>query len=459
MRLSSFAAVGVFTVGGALAPAVQANPGNPLTPAIRVATVPGQPYLAYASLASNPAGEFVVGWPSTSGFPGGVLQSYSPGTSYSAQAFDSVGHALSAPFPTIYDLALSPVLAADSVGGFTAAWDGYWSLSISAFARRFTLTGRPLTPETPVDSLVVDTALAPITPAGCNTSDVGTSPKGQFVVTMGCYFYFPPTSLSKFTAQIAVQRSFLPDGITVLPGLAPSSEFLAGLYPVSGKNGPVQWPLTAVAPNGSFVTAWSNLDLYNGASTIYVRRFNSLGLPLGPEAAVVPSAAPVYTNSLSSDGGLAGIASGAPGDGGKVGNYVLAWYAEIPGVYWQDQASYTVQGFDSSNRPLGPAVSLPTSFTYNNNREMAADAEGNFVIVSDDNQKLTAQFFLANGTARTGVITLPVDVSSDFNNSTSFAYQVSCDAAGNITVSWERYQLTSPQTAETVIYVQRFAGM
>jgi hypothetical protein len=463
MRLSSFAAVSVFTVGSALAPAVQANPGDPLTPAITIATVPGQPGLAFATLAGNPAGNFVVGWPSVPGFNG----AWQPGAIYSAQAFDGAGQALSSPFPIIGDLGSAPVLAADSVGGFTVAWNSNGtSNEEGVVARRFELTGPPLTSEMEVSKLDNEESyligLTKVFQTGCGNSDVGTSPKGQFVVTWVCaldaeYSAFP---IEAYSSQIAEQRGFLPDGLALLPEIAPSSDFLAALDPVLLKEGPSQLPLTAVAPNGSFMTAWS--EVIDGISTIYVRRFDLLGLPLGLPATIVQGAAGLLIDAdgYSTRGGLAGIALGTPGNGGQVGNYVLAWYTSVEPCLG---TTFNVQGFDSSNQALGPAVSLATGLLnpecIGEGRQIATDAQGNFVIVSFDGQSLTAQFFLANGTPRTGVITLPITVTSDSNNAISFAFQVASDAAGNITVAWERYLLTSPQTAETVIDVQRFVGV
>jgi hypothetical protein len=420
MRFRDFAASCIITGGLMLAPAVcAANPGDPLTPAITVES--GSPY---AALASNPAGEFVLAW--------------SSGTYTSAQAFDSAGHTLSAPFP-IEAPGSVPAVAVDSVGGFTAAWDTSNSAG-QIVAQRFTLTGAALTSKTVVSNL--DSVLSEIDHQSCYLNAVGTSTLGQFVVAWNCYAIgsFVTEYPAPVYADIALHRSFSRNGLAVLPETAPSSDFLAALKPLLlQEDGPMQ-PIApvAVAPNGSFAMVW---DDTNG---IYGRRFDLLGLPLGPEALLVPGGA-------SAEIGVAGIALGQPDGSGQIGNYVLAWFNVR-------DFTLNVQSFGSNNQPVGQPVSVPSSYQYENG-QIATDAAGNFVLVGSNAQNLTAQFFLANGTARTGVISLPISVAADPDGHGGFnEFQLASDAAGNITIAWARYRDTNPDIYTGTVYVQRFAG-
>jgi hypothetical protein len=184
---------------------------------------------------------------------------------------------------------------------------------------------------------------------------------------------------------------------------------------------------------------------------IYARSFDAQGLPLGSQALVVPPSTNKFTYF-----DLTAVALGLPGASGQIGNYVLTWFNSYA-------STFNVQSFGSNNQPAGQVVSLPAVPTYGQPPpESATDAAGNFVIVASNGENLTAQFFLANGTARTGVIPLPVSTAADPNGGFANAdVQLVSDAAGNFTIAWYRYQVnpTPPYYYTYTPFVQRFAGL
>jgi hypothetical protein len=405
MRLRNFA-TGSFIAGGLMLAygLAAANPGDPLSPLLGVAQDP-----TYFALATNSEVDFVLAWGNNQ-------------AANQAQVFESGGNSLSAPFLTfdaqVPEFPIAAV-AMDDVGGFVLAWTTNAELATPLLARRFALGGAPLTSEIQVSALDKGKS--------CLVTDVGSSSRGEFAVDWMC---------NNINAGVALasSRTFEPNGLALLPeetlDLDPVENVILYLshQPLYSYNEAAQ---LAVAPSGSYMTAW------NGPGGIHARSFDNLGLPAGLDVLLVPG------------GVLDGIAVEPPGSLGVPGS-VITWMAG-PEPTWQ------IQAFDGGNQAVGQRVSISRVATdFSSDAVAETDANGNYVIVVVDGQYLVARFYTKDGAERGGPVTLPIDIAP---SSGLLGYEVKSDASGNFAVASERASMDSQRAVTNILYVQRFAGM
>jgi hypothetical protein len=305
----------------------------------------------------------------------------------------------------------APAVATDASGGFVVVWqsgnpygsgpaqDG--SLS-GVFGRRFGPSGTPLGGEIPVNATTLGPQL---------NASVATSPGGSFVAAFegGGYGFDQDGSVSGvFLRRVAaggaplgadVQVNTFTRGPQRRPRVAadPAGDFVvvwvsgqyfgatqdgdgtgvfaqryaAGGVPLGGEfqvnttiAGNQSSPAIAVNPDGSFVIVWED-GPFGQSGTIRGQRFDTLGVPVGPE---FPASTPA-----SQAPGLPAVATTSNG-------LVVVWQS------YQDVNGKEILGrrFDGAGAPLGGEFQVNT-FTSGGQEApaVAADGDGNFVVVWD----------------------------------------------------------------------------
>jgi hypothetical protein len=247
-------------------------------------------------VASDPAGNFVVVWHGIKedGSSLGVF-----GQRYAATGAPLGGEFRVNTYTT--DAQGLPSVAADASGNFCVAWvdstqDGSGS---GVFAQRFGSTGSPLGAEFRVNTYTTDTD---------NWPSVASDSAGTFVIT-----WYSRHDGSSF--GIDAQR-FASTGTPLGP------EFRVNSY-----TGSAQW-FSSVASDsaGNFVIVWESLDQDGDRGGVYGQRFDSAGVPLGPEFRV---------NSFTTDAQEEPVVASD-----AAGHFVVVWYSfnqegSGPGIFAQ----------------------------------------------------------------------------------------------------------------------------
>jgi hypothetical protein len=314
-----------------LAPRAGFAQGDPLGPEFRVNTYTSAAQ-RYPSIASSPAGDFVVVWQS--------FTQDGSGRGVFAQRYSSSGVPLGAEFlvntylPGDQD---RPAVASDGVGNFVVAWssanqDGS---SDGIFAQRYSSMGSPLGPEFRVNSATLGKQDLP---------DVASDPSGNFVVVwLG-------------DVQVFGQR------------YASSGSPLGPEFRVNTSTSAFQLmhPSVAMDALGGFVVAWASKASGYGWH-ISGQRYASTGSPLGTEFRVNTAPIPVYFPQGS------GAASAGP-----LGEFTVVWAANSSASGWDVSG----QRFASSGVPLGAEFRVNSYTTGPENfPSIATDGLGNFVVV------------------------------------------------------------------------------
>jgi hypothetical protein len=122
-------------------------------------------------------------------------------------------------------------------------------------------------------------------------------------------------------------------------------------------------PVTAIAPNGLSVIAWTSEGQDGDSNGVYAQRFDVLGNPLGAEFRI---------NAVTSGSQFAeGIAMGADGD------FVVTWTA-VDG----SSVGVVARRFGSTGAPQTDEFRVNTYTTNTQSQsDVALDADGDFVIV------------------------------------------------------------------------------
>jgi hypothetical protein len=181
-----------------------------------------------------------------------------------------------------------------------------------------------------------------------------------------------------------------------------------------------QLPDAAMDANGNFVVVFQNhLPVTN--ANVSAQRYNAAGQPQGDEFKV--------NTTASSDNTFPAVAMDDDGD------FVVVWMD-----FGDDGSGYGVFGqrYDAAGTALGSNFPVNTTTANSQFRpDVAMDADGDFVVVWEDNQfgdshrTIKAQRFTSTGAAVGGEI----DVSTDSDIDQVWP-QVAMDDAGNFTVAW-----------------------
>jgi len=240
-------------------------------------------------------------------------------------------------------------------GGFVVVWEGDVGTGSSILGRRFNPDGQPLG-----DDFEVSTALG----GGQWRPRVAVAPGGGFLVT---WQGAAPDPLD----SNVYARAFDAAGVALgPPRLAPSVN-LDDQYA----------PEVAAEPGGSFVVVWQTYAGY--VDPIYGRSFDALGEPLGDQFRLDPDAA--WSDSPT-------VAATGPGE------FVVVYHAYV--------ASYDSllagQRFELDGDLVGPVFRVdPDDGQYRQEPQIAADAQGAFVVVWEEDyysSGLYARRFAADGT-------------------------------------------------------------
>ena len=205
-------------------------------------------------------------------------------------------------------------------------------------------------------------------------------------------------------------------------------EFRVNTYTTSWQRGPD----VSVDATGAFVVVWTSQQ--EGAKGVFGQRFDSSGVPLGPEFLVS-----AYTTQSFLQRNLPRVASDPSG------NFVVVW--ESVGF---DGSGLGVVGqrYSSSGAPLGSKFVVNTDTTgYQYGGDVASDGSGNFVVVWQSpeagNLHIMGQRFAASG----------VPAGTEFRVGMNFAGQsqqaVAADEAGDFIVVW---------TNQSTIFGRRYAS-
>jgi hypothetical protein len=370
---------------------------------------------------------------------------------------------------TTGDQAIAHV-AADGAGNFVVVWTSFEQdgEGMGVFGQRFDASGAPVGLEFQVNTY---------TTSHQRIGGVAADPTGAFVVTW--------TSIAgdgdgrvilarrydaTGTPGLPFQVNSYTTGYQTNPALAvdPAGNFIVawlsegqdgddwGIYaqrydasanPQGGEfrvnsttTGPQGNVAVAMDPSGNFVASWDT-DYDTPSSQVRAQRYNAAGTALGGELVVT-------TPAGTSFNGYGSVAA-APN-----GGFVVVWTSYN---YGGSQNGVFGRRYDASGAPAGGAFQVNTYTTnYQKSPRVAADADGNFVVVwrSFHNQDghgggAFGQRFDALG-ARAG---------SEFQlNSYTFEFQdnptVAMDGAGNFVTVWASYDQEGPNNSG--VYGQRF---
>jgi hypothetical protein len=319
----------------------------------------------------------------------------------------------------------APAVSTDASGGFVVVWESGNNYNYGAtqdgslsgvFGRRFGPSGTPLGGEIAINATTLGPQL---------NASVATSPGGSFVTAFegGGYGFDQDGSASGvFLRRVAASGTPLGTDVQVntftrgpqrRPRVAADAagdfvvvwmsgqyfgatqdgdgtgvfaqRYAAGGVPLGGEfqvnttiAGNQSSPAIAVHPDGSFVIVWKD-GLFGQSGTIRGQRFDTLGVPVGPE---FPASTPV---SQAPD--LPAVATTSSG-------FVVVWQS------YQDVNGKEILGrrFDGAGTPVGGEFPVNTSTSGDQEAPaVAADGDGNFVVVWDTTDEAAPSTQDANG--------------------------------------------------------------
>lgn len=182
-----------------------------------------------------------------------------------------------------------------------------------------------------------------------------------------------------------------------------------------------QLPDVAMAANGNAVVVFQH-DVPGDNITVAARLYNALGTPTGPQFRVNttgPNDSTVPTVAMDNSG-----------------NFVIAWADNFA-----DGSSdgIMVRRYNAAGVAQGPNVAINTTTQGRQYLpDIAMNADGNFVIVWQDNRsanlkrRVLGRYFNADGSARTGELEISANLDIDHTQP-----RVAIDAAGNFVVCWQ----------------------
>jgi hypothetical protein len=219
-------------------------------------------------------------------------------------------------------------------------------------------------------------------------------------------------------------------------GVKQGPEFLVN----SNINNNQTFPSVAMDSDGDFVISWQSENQDGANYGIYAQRYNSSGIPQGPELQV--NSTTIAKQSLPT------VAMDSDGD------FVISWQSgaqdgSLNGIY--------AQRYSSSGVPQGPELQV-NSFTTSDqiNPSVAMDNNGDFVISWFSNGQdgsgygVYAQRYNSSGIPQGSEL----QVNSNINNSQSFP-SVAMDIDGDFVISW---QSDIQDGANYGIFAQRYSS-
>jgi hypothetical protein len=220
--------------------------GAPLGGEFRVNTfTPG--YQGHPSVASDPAGNFVVAWHS--------LGQDGSGFGVFAQRFDSTGTPVGGEFRVnTYTTSHQgvPTVASDAASNFVVVWESPGHDGNSLFGQRYASTGSPLGGEFRINTFTPQYQHFPV---------VASDPVGNFVVV----WHSGPQSLDGSGYGVFAQR-FASTGAPL------GGEFLVNTHTTQDQ----RHPSVAVDPGGRFVVVWDSNYQDGDATGVFGQRYSMI---------------------------------------------------------------------------------------------------------------------------------------------------------------------------------------
>ena len=384
-----------------------------------------------AGLAVADDGRFVVVWTS---WGGGTDTNES---SIQARLFAASGIPLGEEFQVntyTPGRQFSPAVAADAQGNFVVVWTSIGSAGSdygsSVQAQRFAASGEPVGGELQVNTF---------TPGLQRNPQVAMGGPGGFVVA-----WWSDGSGGTDGSAFSVQARLYDAG-----GSPAGDEFQVNTLTTN-----VQWyPAVAADDQGDFVVAWQS-SVSSGTDTefssIQARRFDSNGVPQGPEFQV-------NTHTPDSQYQAAVAMAGA-------GSFVVAWASGASSGTDSSYTSIQAQRFDAGGDPVGAQFQVNTyTDDYQFGPDVTVDEAGGFVIVwhshgSDstdvDLESVQARRYLPNGSSDD----LQFEVNS-YTTSRQVSPEVAADGRGNFVVAWDSLGSYGTDSSSWSVQGQRFDGL
>jgi len=349
-------------------------------------------YQQSPAVAADGAGNFVVVWESDCAYctSGGVF----------GQRLNAEGGPVGFEFQinsVTTGVQLAPAVAADGAGNFLVVWasnlDGS-DLGISG--RRFDSAGSAVGSEFQVNSFTTSIQRAPA---------VAVDGLGRFVVVW--------TSIDQDGASWGVFGQRIDAAGNLL-----GSEFQVNSYTTS-----IQFvPAVTADAAGDFVVVWPGYNQDGPGWSVFGRRFNSGGTPMGSDFQV--------NSYTTGDQNYPEVAANGAGD------FVVVWQSAP-----QEGPSYGVFGqrFNAAGSPLGSEFHVNSYTTYAQDRcDVAADGAGTFLVTWGGN----VQDGSFGGIFGRRYSPAGVAVGDEFqiNAFTTGGQQlpaVAADGAGNFVVVWQ----------------------
>jgi hypothetical protein len=273
------------------------------------------------AIASSASGDFIVVWPS--------VDAGTDGWDIRGQRYDKHGRRAGVEFIVNSNTAgdqSSPVIAIDTEGNFTVAWQSMPPQGNSGiYARRFDRQGRPRG---------VDFAVS--TPGYRAAPQIAMDRRGDFVVTWEGFG-------TDFVTDVYAQRF---DALGRRQG---------GEFRVSSDTGSSRYDVSvAMDDDGDFVVTWTSIDA-NYQGEIHARRYAAAGAAVGQELLVAPG----FASSVAMD---------------SDGDFVIAYVGQ-----WPDPG-LRFQRFNQSGVRQGGPLIVPTISSFFQSTAVAMDDDGDFVV-------------------------------------------------------------------------------
>ncbi len=378
--------------------AARSEPPTPLGPPFEVAPPVDYDELRRPAVAMDADGDFVVVWDAYSYFEGreGIF----------GRRFSSSGGPLSGIFtvgaPLESDDLEQPDVAMDADGDFVVVWESYSYVAEreGIFGRRFSSVGGPLANAFQI--------AAPVGNRDPELPAVAADADGDFVVVWRVHD-------EDLSYDSIAGRRF--DSA----GTALGSEFEV-VSPARYADDPD----VAMDADGDFVVVWDDDYEFGTAVGILASRYDSAGAPLGAEFEV--AAENLDGEYLSEPA----VAMGLDGD------FVVVWDNDA-----YDPDGISARRYDSTGGALGSEFAVVAEEEgYFRSPDVAADAEGGFVVVWNQEQYqaggfsgIRAQRYDSDGAASGGDFEVVVEGEDDYLRRPA----VGAEANGDFVVAWEAY--------------------
>ncbi len=285
-------------------------------------------------------------------------------------------------------------------------------------------------------SACLTTASAQLTPAGpefpVNTHipgdqhdpDIAADADGAFVAVWSSYDLYHYSSTQDGSGSGVFGQLFDRDGQPL------GAEFRVNETTAGDQDSP------AVALSGDgFVVVWRSEPVWDGASQVFGRLYDRLGVPRGGEL------------RLAGDSPMSESAPDVATD--AAGNFSVVWDAGVVGTSGVTNVHLFLRRFDASGAPIGPASRVDsTAAYYSGPSAIASDAAGRSLVVwisatYDDDGLIFARRYDPEGQPAGDQLHVS-------ERPESFNPDVSCSPAGNCVVVWENRLL------QLSVYARRF---